>query len=297
MEVSSPLGEGLAATDMVTVSTMAVGDLLFTDQQMAILDLAGRMPGMPLGVLSYRVFAGHWLELDMSRQVVRLYAGRLPPPNDTDIFDFDGDIPSVPVTLGGHAFDLHLDTGSPSTFTLPLSAAAQLPLQSAPTVVGRGRTVDADFEILGATLYGDAVIGDLTIERPEVQFIDGAAVGHVGSRILRRLTVGIDPSNRRVRLATAPAPGDDSQVRRVALFGGDRKRYGIRFHDIDGEPLTVAGVDDGAPAAAGDRIIELNGQPVASLDRKQRVAALQRSPLSLTIQRGDATRRIDMSLD
>jgi len=304
MQMGSPLGTGEIEVDLVSLSSVAAGNLVFENQQMALLDLAGMMPGgqMPLGVLSYRLFAGHLLEFDYPHQKMRIYEGGLPAANGRDIFAFDTPIPSIPVSLAGQVFDMHLDTGSPSGFTLPLAAAASLPLRSEPEVVGHGRTVDADFAVLGAKLDGSAVIAATAIETPTLRFIDGAPVGNVGSEMLARFVVTIDPTHSRIRLATPSPLGQDTDAPRRIVIGGERKRYGIRFFNIGGDPLAIADVDAGATAAAaglvkGDLITAINGQPVAHLDQAARVAALRGRSLQLTVRRGETTQTIVMSIE
>lgn len=304
IETGSPMGDHMTDAEVVTIPTLAVGDLVFEQQPMATMDLASMMPGggMPLGVISYRLFEGYRLEFDYPGQTLRLYAGPLPEPDGKTVFAFETEIPSIRVMLAGQTYDMHLDTGSPSSFMLPLALAAELPLQSELAVVGRGRTVDAEFEVLGADLDGDAVIGQITIEQPQIRFVKEAPVGNVGSAVLGRFVVTVDPSNNRVQLIEAVPVSQIAGFQRMLVGGGGKKRYGIRFRDLEGDPIAVAGVDPGAPAAlagllAGDMILLINGQAVEDLDRDARIRGLRASPLELTIQRGEETRKLVMSLE
>ena len=66
-------------------------------------------------------------------------------------------------------------------------------------------------------------------------------------------------------------------------------------------PVDVIGVDAGLPAAAGglaggDRIIAMNGRPVESLTREERIAALRGSPLVLSIERDGDELELVLSL-
>jgi hypothetical protein len=55
-----------------------------------------------------------------------------------------------------------------------------------------------------ATLNGVAKLGQFTINRPQIRFIDDMAFGNVGRDILQRYVVTLDSKNRRIRLESRP---------------------------------------------------------------------------------------------
>ncbi|NNE07471.1 MAG: PDZ domain-containing protein [Gemmatimonadetes bacterium] len=312
--VKSPLGPNEIESEIVSVSKLAVAGLTFENQEATAFDLLGfmQMEGAPVGVLSYRIFDGYRLVFDYPGEELRLYKGSLPAPDGRSVFGFETTVPEVSVRVAGRDFPIHLDTGSPGGFTFPLAAAADLPLASPPTVTGRAKTVNAEFEILGSTLDGTIELGDMRFENPRVSFIEGAPFGNIGNEILSRLVVTVDPANGRVQFAQpngavgTHAAGvqatEAPSVRRVVMPGGGKKRYGIQFASIDGSPIPVMGVEAGSPAeaaglGAGDLITAINGTPVESMSRDDRIAALRASPLGVSVNRAGNAIEVEMSLD
>ena len=83
----------------------------------------------------------------------------------------DEGLPTIKVQVGDVALDAHIDSGSPGGITLPENVQDRLKLKSKPTVVGRARTVNSSFDILAASLDGNARIGSHTFEQPKLVFI------------------------------------------------------------------------------------------------------------------------------
>ena len=298
MELGSPLGAGTSFVGQVRLNAVEIAGLSFADQPAALLDLVSLMPGdgSPRGILSYRVFDGHRLTLDFPASEIRALPGHL--SLDTEgVTEYYGDIPEVTVEAAGQRISVHLDTGSPAALTLPLAVAATLPLEAGPEVIGRGRTVGGEFEVYGAALSGALRVGPLQLEGPQIQFVEGTAIGNIGNQVLSQVVVTLDPANRRVRLEPSAVPASPALSLR-----GERKRYGIRFHGLDASPIRVAGVDPGSPAElAGlhrdDLITSLNGTPVEEMGQARRIAALRAERLEMEVLRGDRLRPLVMSLD
>ena len=84
--------------------------------------------------------------------------------------------------------------------------------------------------------------------------------------------------------------------------GGQRKRYGVFFPGIAGESLEVMGCEPGSPAEkagllAGDRVVAMNGTPLAELDEAARMERLRAPTITLTIERDGASKEIRMRLE
>jgi predicted aspartyl protease len=301
METGSPLGAP-ATLEVTQIAKVFVGSLDLGGQKALLFDLARLFPSpdAPRGVLSYLAFGGYLIVHDYPGGEIRLERGSLPEsaPNVFPMGD-EGSMAEIPLTVGGHEMRVHVDTGSPGAITLPLSVADSLPLVSAPVVRGRAKTVNAEFDVYSATLDGSAEIGAIRIERPELQFIEGATTGNVGNGFLSGYVVTIDPAGRRLRLEEG-----ETRARPMLVLGGGggQKRYGIRFTSIAGERLDVRGVDPGSPAEKaglepGDSVVGMNGRPLAELDQAARIGALRTSPLRLDVLRGGRSWACTMTLE
>ncbi|MCH7549977.1 MAG: PDZ domain-containing protein, partial [Candidatus Krumholzibacteriota bacterium] len=227
-----------------------------------------------------------------------------PPADGKRVLDYtsDSNVPGVPISVAGVKLIATMDTGAPSGVSLPSEYISRLPLVSEPTVTGSGRTVDATFEIRSATLDGNLTVGQIVIENPTIVFNDMSRKSNIGMGLLRQFAITIDRANHRVAFdRSSQAAQPNSPVRRVVQAGG-KKRYGIRLPGLSGETLEVTGVEKGLVAEQaglmkGDRIIAMNGKPVASLSEDERMECLRGSPLVLRVERGPDTLEITLSLE
>ena len=296
--VGSPVAGGTPQPGtIVSIGRLEIGGARLEGMTMVAMELGfgGRGPGIQ-GVLSPFAFHGAVVTFDFAASQVVVRRGALPAPDGRDVFGWDSTerLPTLPVDLpgGGHV-DAHLDTGSPMTLGLPTSWIERLPLAAKPESAGVARTVDRSFTRLSARLQGAATVGRHRLADPEITFAEPIRTGNVGMGFLAGFRVSVDPANRRLRLDPTP-PGAAKAPR--------PKRYGVQFRGLEGDTLDVAGVDSGSPAAAagvraGDRVVAFNGKPLAGLESAARIAALQGTPLVLTVRRDGATREIRMTLE
>lgn len=175
---------------------------------------AGQLPGLlgglgehpPRGVLSAAAFLGSLLILDYPKATLRLEPGVLPAADNQHVFQYglNEHLPVVPVTVAGHEFRVHLDSGSPGALMLPTRFADVVPLGSAPVETSRARTAAGEFPVSTAPFAGSAAIGVFPIDLPTITFSDlrpgpAPGIGNIGAQILRGFVVTLDAANRRVR--------------------------------------------------------------------------------------------------
>ena len=103
------------------------------------------------------------------------------------------------VVAGGVRLAAHIDPGNPAL--LDGLVPSGVPLAEEPRVVGRGRTVNNEFEIRSAPLRGDLVVAGHTITSPALDLVDHFPNAHLGSRFLRPYAVTFDLENLRMGLA------------------------------------------------------------------------------------------------
>jgi predicted aspartyl protease len=165
-------------------------------------------PKSPRGVLSAKMFSGHLLTLDFAKNRLTVRPGELPEADGKTIFKCDNNepIPTIWISLGGKEVEVCVDTGAPGGLSLPFAVAERLPLDGKPVEIGRGRRVDREIVIYGAKLKGQARIGSLVLENPELRLEESKFErGILGMEILRKFDVTYDAKNGRLRLIEADA--------------------------------------------------------------------------------------------
>jgi hypothetical protein len=197
------------APSIVTVRALGVGAATIGGFMAAVMPLASffKTEGAPKGVLSASSFPGCLVIFDYPGKHITIKKGALDAADSRTIFQYadDADLPELPIRIGGHDTQVHLDTGSGSTLTLPRRFLGELPLKSEPKDAGQARLPGGSFPVSSAAVDGPLEIGQYKIELPEVRFSDvrlggGLGPGNIGYPILKDFVVTLDSKNRRVRM-------------------------------------------------------------------------------------------------
>jgi hypothetical protein len=130
------------------------------------------------------------------------------------------------------------------------------PLKAPAKVVGRAVSALAEQDVLGGDLVGSVDIGPYSAKDPAVAFFD--TVINVGFPMIRKLTVVLDPANKRAWVLD-PASEKPNWAAFTGRFGQRtiRLEKGRLVHQRDGRPpyaLTYLGGDLFEMPATGDRI-------------------------------------------
>jgi hypothetical protein len=234
------------------------------------------------GVIGYDLFAAYAVEVDYGARLLRLYPRRGAPaagdPVPIRLIDRKPYV-EASLTVGGAPLPalLHLDTGFGGTLSLNGRFVAQQNLLArvGPTLAAVMRGVGGAGEARLARI--DRLrFGTIAAERPIVSLFltQGAGVraesaGRIGGELLRRYRVTIDYAARTVRFAPGAGVG--------APFEADMS--GLALVQVP-EGMVVASVAEGTAAAeagvrAGDRLLALDGRPVAALTLEAVRAALR----------------------
>jgi hypothetical protein len=146
------------------------------------------------------MFAGLTATLDYRKPELRLSREPLPAggPHVVPFADERG-IPVIEVDVAGVPLKVDVDTGGPALLSVPAAWAARLPLGEQ-RVVGKGRTMNNEFEIRGAELKGDLRVAGYVESAPRVDVVDLFPIANLGARFLRRYAVSFDMANRRMAL-------------------------------------------------------------------------------------------------
>ncbi len=114
----------------------------------------------------------------------------------------DNGLPTIKLAVGDVTFETHIDTGAPSGITLPENAREKFSYLDKPVVVGRGRTVNSEFTVWRGRLDGQAKLGKIVFENPNLHFmsmLDSTGYANIGSALLRDFVITLDHKNGLVR--------------------------------------------------------------------------------------------------
>jgi len=304
--LGDPANPQAILADVVTLDTLRIGGAAFTGVHAATFDRSAIRPGagMPRGVVGFPVFHDLLEVIDFPAGTLRLSHGHLGEPDGRAVVayrDPDG-IPLVPVHVAGVSMDAHLDTGSPGFLSIPERDSSRVRFAEPLREVGRGRTVNSLVTFRGATLDGTVRVGAASFDRPLVMLNDKLPVANLGSRALGDCVVTLDASNRRLSVVRTrvSAPGTQVVQRTVAGPAPGEKKAGVMLSPQPDGSLIVVGTLPGSAASradikVGDQVLKLNGDAVATLGEEENRARLHRSPVTITLQRGD--RIFDVKLD
>jgi hypothetical protein len=256
---------------------LEIGDVVWTGVPVVATDRRGFDVGQNIrGVLGLPLFAHCLVTLDYPKRELRLEHGSLADSADPNVVEYDasGPLPEVGVAAGARKLPAHIDSGSPSGFTLPKSLALELGLDGEPRIVGHGRTINGEFEVWGAKLRDPLRLGAHEFPNPDVRLNDRFPMTNVGYQVLRDFAVTIDQANRRMRLASeatehAPRVVASDKPRRLGVMivpGHDRLTI---------QEVIAGGAAERAGLKAGDTIQSIGGRAVSELEPEAISAALQ----------------------
>ena len=215
MQVAS-VGGGPAPA-IVVIHEVRIGDAVLEGMIAAVMPMGGLLKGenAPRGVLGAANFPGYLLIYDYPGKHISIKKGALENADSKSTFQYTEEqvLPTVPVRIGGHDTEVHLDTGSPFGLTLPVKFLAELPLASQPKEAGRVRTGGGEFPVSIARVNGAIELGKYRLGLDEVRFSDarpgpGPAAGNIGYDVLRHFVVTLDSKNRRIRLDQGDLSGE-----------------------------------------------------------------------------------------
>ena len=165
------------------------------------------------GVMGPSTFAGRLVFLDLARSEIRVTA-KTPatiPSGPSHPYSEAGHraLPGIGVAIGARRYDAHIDTGQPGMLMMPMTMSTEIPLAGPLTDGPPARLADGvPRAVKIGRIRGTVRIGALTLENPEVRFMEGLNRVNVGMLALRGATLVFDPAERRTWLippAVAPA--------------------------------------------------------------------------------------------
>jgi hypothetical protein len=218
--------------------------------------LADSRSGDEVGVFGPNSFGNRYVVVEAGLNRLRIIAkdSGFTPPGPGHPYKYD--IPAAEIRIAGRAYEAVLDTGHDGALSLPANFVNSAPLKAPAKVVGRAVSALAARDVLGGELAGSVEIGPYSLQDPDVAFFD--TVINVGYPVIRKLTVVLDPANKRTWVLD-PAKESPNWADFTGRFGPRtiRLENGKLVNQRDGRPpfaLTYLGADLFEIPATGDRI-------------------------------------------
>jgi predicted aspartyl protease len=197
IQAGDPSGEGTKEVPLVQMQTVEIGGATFSGIEASVAASLSELA--PDGVIGLALFAGLTATLDYPNQELRLSREAL-PRNGEHVLPFatERDVPQVKVYAAGVTLLADVDTGGPSTLTVP--SDTELPFHNEPEVVRQRRTTNSRFDVRAATLAGELRLAGWSVPNPIVEVVEGLPVASVGAALLRDYVLTFDLVNKRLAL-------------------------------------------------------------------------------------------------
>jgi hypothetical protein len=191
---------------LTEVKGASLGNLSIDDGQANAIDY--NLPSEK-GIFGPNSFPGKLVQMDLGNGSILVKpktAATLPPGAGIPYIGKGDDVlPSVIVDFGALQIAAELDTGNNEALLFPLSLANRLSLEDSLKKVGEATSVAGRQPLFRARLKGALKIGPLTLDRPNIVFIEGGQP-NVGLPVARQLVVVFDPSGRRSWVISSRSP-------------------------------------------------------------------------------------------
>jgi PDZ domain/Aspartyl protease len=271
------VGSSAERAGIANVGTVAAGNATLTGQQALILPLPYGLsvlfPGETVdGLIGFEMLSNFQTTIDYAKQTMTFapFSSPLPPPANAIVLHLlsNGSTPYVEAQIDGVKGIFEMDTGNASNIVIFKSFAdAHGLFRNAKTLtyvsaggVGGLLTYQSlraqSITLAGATMQ--APIVELTDQQAGA-FSSRTVAGNIGAQVLRRFTIVLNYRDATGAFAPNSHLGDP--------FWADRT--GLSLSRV-ADGYAVLAVTPGTPAAAaglaqGDRIVAVDGTPVASL--------------------------------
>lgn len=274
-----------ASGKSVTVPTAAAPDARLSGVHLDIkvVRLPDARSGDEVGVFGPYSFGNSYVVVEAGLNRLRIIpkdSGFVPPgPGHV----YKEDIPAAEIRIAGKSYDAVLDTGHDAALSLPAASVKSFPLKAPARIVGKAVSALAAQDVLGGELAGSVDIGPYSLKDPAVAFFD--TVINVGFPIIRKLTVVLDPANKRTWVLD-PAKEKPTSSDFTGRFGQRTIRLddGKLVYQRDGRPayaLSYLGGDLFEIPETGDRVqfFRKDGRVVRFelITRENRVSPVERT--------------------
>jgi len=200
-------GNHVRQGSMVRVDSLLIGDVAFEGLKMLHADVPGMSgPGQgSTNIVGFPVFKDLLLTIDYPKSEIRMTRGELPKDRAGVIaYDSTRNIPVVEIAVGDRVLDARLDTGNGGDMLLSQSIAESLPVLGEPSLLGKSRSMAAEFEIWQIRLKDPFQFAGFTQEKPMARFASTFRGANIGRNQLKPYALTFDQKHDRL-LVERPA--------------------------------------------------------------------------------------------
>jgi len=260
--------------DVVLVPHIQVGTMEIINTEFLAAPLAQMSGGTSFGVIGMDIFSEVLVTFDIQGQQVVVSHGSLASEDD-GVYPLGGDsvLANIEIEIAQQSLPVHIDTGSPGGFTLPLPFADRLPLLGELRKSVSARMVGGTRETWLSQLDGNIVLGGMRFENPSISFLDPAPMsGNLGNAILRQFIITFDFANALVAFQTVATNLVSASPQALPASDTRPRQLGIQFGGMGALDLsTIGAVMPGSLAEqsglrAADVIVRLNDRPMSSYE-------------------------------
>ena len=201
VRVGSPAGGTPLEGFLTTLEGARIGGMALPALHVVAAPLT--LPNGRGGVISPTAFRGQLVTYDFAHAVAHI-SDKEPATIPHEPASSYNQLPTLAVALGAQNWSAHMDTGSNGGLTLPYSLAASLPLSAPPIEDGVAHFQDGDHPRYRAQIAGHVQVGPLSLDNPEVAFIDGLPNVNLGMQLLSKMIITLDPEEQREWVQAAP---------------------------------------------------------------------------------------------
>lgn len=239
--------------------------------------------------LPFSAFDGKLLVLDYPAREMRIAEGSLPEPDGKTVFSAGGrdDRPWLKVDLEGRKRRILIDSGFNGR--IALNKLGRLDWLADPVVSGIWTKMDKHVQWLEGRIRNRITIANLEFDQPLVSITRDTEL--IGVHVLKHFVLTFDQANKRVRFE----PHTEGPVRMRP-----KRSTGALLRADPAGFFEVARVLPGTPAAAttlnaGDRVVEIDGTPVAERGCKK-LDEPEQPRQRLGVRRGDRIEHFDLPI-
>lgn len=198
VHIGSPGANSAIQARLSRLPKARLGDADISGARVVVGDLGIPLPGIS-GVVSPNLFAGSLVrfELPKSRVVVTAKSSATIPNALANPYAGAHPLPSIDIDVAGVKLSAHLDTGSGRGFSLPLEIADRISLSAPLTPTTSAKMAGGERKAFLSRINGTVRAGPITLENPEVTFIERFQYANVGFSVLKDCVLVLDPAEKR----------------------------------------------------------------------------------------------------